>query len=103
MRSEIQQLLLMFYILKKIGPEICSAYISKTNSNCEKQIILIMIPNAEKKDWHYLALKDLYTLLKGITSKHHGDFYRLNCLYSFRTENKLNLMKNYVKTKISVE
>ena len=23
-----------------------------------------------------------------MTSKHHGDFYCLNCLHSFRTENK---------------
>ena len=28
------------------------------------------------------------TLLKGITSKHDGYFYYLNCLYSFRTEKK---------------
>ena len=43
-----------------------------------------MIPN---KEWRqYIALK---RLLRGITSKHHHDFYCLNCLYSFRTENKL--------------
>ena len=30
--------------------EICPAYISNINSNCEKQIILLMIPNEEKKD-----------------------------------------------------
>ena len=28
-------------------------------------------------------------LFKGITSKHDGYFYCLNCLHSFRTENKL--------------
>ena len=28
--------------------EICSVYISKINSNCEKQIILLMMPNEEK-------------------------------------------------------
>ena len=28
---------------------ICPAYISKINSNCEKQIILLMIPNEEKE------------------------------------------------------
>ena len=33
--------------------------------------------------------KKPYTLLRGITSKHHGDFYYLNCIHSFRTENKL--------------
>ena len=30
------------YIIEK---EICPAYISKINSNCEKQIILLTIPN----------------------------------------------------------
>ena len=30
--------------------ELCPAYISKINSNCEKQIILLMIPNVEKND-----------------------------------------------------
>ena len=29
--------------------EICPAYISKINSNCEKQIILLIIPNEEKE------------------------------------------------------
>ena len=29
------------------------------------------------------------SLVRGITSKHHGDFYCLNCPHSFRTENKL--------------
>ena len=32
-------------ILYNKEKEICSAYISKINSNCEKQIILLMIPN----------------------------------------------------------
>ena len=48
--------------------EICPAYISKINSNFEKQIILLMILIKEKEDWNYLAVK---------------------CLYSFRNENKL--------------
>ena len=34
------------------------------------------------------------TLFKGITSKHDGDFGCLNCLHSFRTENKLKNHKN---------
>ena len=32
--------------------------------------------------------KRLTTLLTEVTSKHHADFYCLNCLHSFRTENK---------------
>ena len=27
-------------------------------------------------------------LLRGVTSKHDGDFYCLNCPHSFRVENK---------------
>ena len=50
----------IFYVQ---GKEICPAYISKINSNCEKQIILLMIPNVEKEGWHYLAIKELSTVL----------------------------------------
>ena len=48
-----------------------------------------MIPNVEKDGSDCLAVKMLYTLLKGITSKRDGDSYCLNCLDSFRIENKL--------------
>ena len=41
------------------------------------------------KNWHYLAVRNLSRLLKGITSNHNGDFYCLNCFYSNRTKNKL--------------
>ena len=61
----------ILYIKEK---EICPAYISKINSNCKKKIILLMIPNEEKEGQHYLAVKKLSTLLRGITSR-HGDFY----------------------------
>ena len=30
--------------------------------------------------------KKLSALLRGILSKHDGDFYGLNCLHSFRTK-----------------
>ena len=63
------------------------AYVSKNNSSREKQVILLMIPNGEK--CHYLSVKKLSALLRGITSKHHGDFYCLKCLHSFATEKKL--------------
>ena len=67
------------------------AYISKHNSNREKQVIHLMIPNGE--GWHYLAVKKLSALLSGITSKHQGDFCCLNCLHSFGTKNKLESHK----------
>ena len=38
-------------------------------------------------------------LLRGVTSKSNGDYYCINCLHSFRTENTLktheNVCKNY--------
>ena len=50
-----------------------------------------MIPNGEKR--HYVAVKKLSALLRGITSKHHDDFYCLNCLHFFGTETKFESHK----------
>ena len=76
------------------------AYKSKYNRKRENQVVLLMITNGEK--WHYIALKSertddgfnrpiksLSRLFRGITSNHDGDFYCLNCLHSFRTDNAL--------------
>ena len=52
-----------------------------------------MIPPEEEEVQHYLAVKNLSALLRGITSKHKGDFYCLNCSHSFRTENKKRMLK----------
>ena len=41
------------------------------------------------KKWHYFAVKGLSALLRGITSKHDGDFYCLNCFHSYNTDKKL--------------
>ena len=38
-------------------------------------------------------------LLTGMISKHHGDFYCLNCLHSLRTENKLKSHEKVCKNK----
>ena len=81
------------YIKEK---EICPAYISKHNSTRETQIILLIIPNEEKEGWYHLAIKKLSTLLRGITSKHHGGFF---CLNSFRTENNLKSHEKVCKNK----
>ena len=56
----------------------CPAYVSKLNSNHEKQVILLIITLSKK----------LLALLREITSKHHVDFNCLNCLHSFATENR---------------
>ena len=62
------------------------AYKSKYNLIRDNQIILLMISNGE--NWHYLAVKSLSRLLRGISSNHNSDYYCLNC---YRTENKLNV------------
>ena len=51
---------------KKIG----LSYKSKHNFKCENQVILLMITDSEK--WHYLPLKSLSSLLRGITSNHNS-------------------------------
>ena len=58
-----------------------------------------MIPNKEKKGRHYLAVKKLSTLLRGLTSKHQEDFYCLNCLHSSTTKNKLKSHEKVCKNK----
>ena len=58
---------------------------------------LLMIPYPEKEGWHYLAVKKLSSLSRGVTSKHHGNFYCLNFLHSFWTENKLVKSKSCEK------
>ena len=70
------------------------AYRSKYNLVRANLIIsnnLLMISNGE--NWHYLFVKNLSRLLRGITSNHNGDYYCLNCFHSYRTENKLNTHK----------
>ena len=67
------------------------AYKSKYNLTCENQVILLMITDGEK--WHYLAVKRLSALFRGITDNKHGDFYCLNCFQSYTTENKLKKHK----------
>ena len=51
-----------------------------------------MITDGEK--WHYLSVKSLSALFRGITAKHEGDFYCFNCFQSYTTENKLKKHEN---------
>ena len=64
------------------------AYISKHNNERDTHVNFLMI-NDKTTNWHYLAVKRILGLLRGITSRPNGDFYYLNCLYSYTTENKL--------------
>ena len=65
------------------------AYKSKNNLTCDKQVILLMITDGEKR--HYLTVKNLSGLLRRIT--HKEDFYCLNCFRSYRRRNKLEAHK----------
>ena len=65
--------------------------INRNNLTQEKQIILLIISNGEK--WHYLTVKNLSRLLRGITSNHAGDNYCLNCFCAYSTKNKLEAHK----------
>ena len=53
----------------------------------ENQVTLLIITDGKK--WHYLAVKSLSALLRGITSNHNGDFYCLNCFCSYSTKKSL--------------
>ena len=75
------------YNTKKIN----IAYKSKNNLTHKRQIILLIISDGLK--WHYLVVKNLSGLLRGITSNHKEDFYCLNCFHSYRTKNKLESHK----------
>ena len=75
------------YNTKKIN----IAYKSKNNLTQERQMILLRISDGQK--WHYLVVKNLSGLLRGITSNHKEDLYCLNCFHSYSTENKLEAHK----------
>ena len=48
-----------------------------------------MITNGGK--WHYLAIRSLSALFRGIASNHNGNFYCLNCCHSYSTQKRLQI------------
>ena len=73
--------------------EIRPCYISKHTKTRNIQANLLMITDGQK-NWHYLAIKSIPALLRGVASTHNGDFCCLNCFHSYRTHNAL---KNHEK------
>ena len=45
--------------------------------------------NGTNDEWHYVSAKSLSRLSRALFSKNNGDFYCLNCLHSYGTENNL--------------
>ena len=57
--------------------------------------------NPNREGCHYLEVKKLSALLRGITSKHHSDFYCVNCLQSFVKEDFCSIIMPSEDTQIS--
>ena len=55
-----------------------------------------MITN-DNENWHYLTVKSLSRLLRGITSNHDWDFYYLNCFHPYRTKETFKKHKKVCK------
>ena len=68
--------------------EIKQTYISKYNNERDSQVNLLMITDGTT-NWHYLTIKNIPGLLRGITSNHDGNFYCLNCFHAYTTKRKL--------------
>ena len=91
-RKIIRKLLLTFCILKK--KKIFRLIYQKLIRIVKKNSI-----NDSKQRKRRMTLSCSKKLLREITSKHQGDFYCLNCLHFFRTENKLKSHEKVCKTK----
>ena len=67
--------------------QIIQTYISKYNDKRGNQVKLLIITDGTN-NWHYLAVKSISGLTRGITSNHNGDFCCLNCFHSCTTKKK---------------
>ena len=83
----------------KIEKNIYTAYVSKHNSNCEKQAIILIISNREGR-WYYLSVKELSTLLWGISSKVMGIFVIWFAVIFLKQKTNLSFTKEHAKIKI---
>ena len=72
--------------------DIRHTYKSKFNLTRKHEVILLMISDDGEK-WHYLCVKKLSALLRGISSNHNGDVCCMNYFKSSRTKSKLEIHK----------
>ena len=90
---------LEFFYAKK--EKLYPVSISKCNSHRERQVIILMVSNGEKIEgksdgqWYYVFKRNYI-------NKNDG-FYCLNSLHSSRTKKTFNVIKEYIKRKISNE
>ena len=52
---------------------------------------------SDGKRSHYITVERVSVLLQDTTSTNHQNCYYLNCVHSFRTENKCDSHENFVK------
>lgn len=64
--------------------KIREAFIFKHNSECEHQVILLMVTDGKK--WYYLEVQSKSRLLNRITSNHNNDRYCVDFPHSFREQ-----------------
>ena len=83
----------MFYVPRNIK-QITQAYISKYNDERDNQVKLLMITD-ETNNWHYIAVKSIFGLLRRRTLNHNRDFVCSNCFHSYTMKKKL---KKHEKT-----
>ena len=60
-KNNVTTALNALYVKKE---KIYPVYVSKNNSNQEKQVIILMILNDVGKQWHYLAVKKIISIIK---------------------------------------
>ena len=63
-------------------------YRSDHNRKRKHQVILLMATD-NHDNWHYIAVKNISRLCRGVTSNNNGDHYCLNCLHACRAKNAL--------------
>ena len=68
--------------------KISRTYPQKKDHNLKRENQVILLGITDGKKWHYLAIKSLPALIRGITSNHNGDFC-LNCFHPYSTKIKL--------------
>ena len=61
---------------------------SKHNNTRKHKVILLIISD-ENNNWHYICVKNLKALCRGVFSNNNGDYYCLNCLHTYRTKSAL--------------
>ena len=88
----------MFYMLK--ARKYTLPPFQKKTQIIKKQVLLPSVNDSKRWRMALPCSKKLSGLLRGILSKHGCDFYCLNCLHSFRANNKLRSYKKVCERKI---